>query len=112
VGLGIIAPNGCGAGIQGGGSNTRGAMLAGFAWTTSECYAFILAQAYQAVGQLEAACELLNTTNAARRATARGFKLPVCVVQVREVTKVVTQMVPGTYTQEQVNAIVQKAVRK
>jgi hypothetical protein len=110
--LGIIAPNGCGAGAQGGGSNTRGAMMAGFAWTTDECYAFILAQSYQAIGQLKAACELLNTTNAAKRASKRGFALPSCEPEVREVTRVVTQSVPGTYTQEQVNAIVRKAVSK
>ena len=87
-------------------------MMAGFAWTTSECYAFILAQSYQAIGQLKAACELLNTTNAAKRAAARGFVLPSCEPEVREVTRVVTSQFPGTYTKEQVDAIVRKAVSK
>ena len=87
-------------------------MMAGFAWTTDECYAFILAQSYQAIGQLRAACELLNTTNAAARAKRRGFALPSCEPEVHEVTRVVTQSLPGTYTQEQVNAIVRKAVSK
>ena len=103
VGLGVIAPNGCGAGVQGGGSGTGGAGMLGFAWTTSECYAFILAQSYNAIGDRKTACLVLNTTNAARRAAKRGLVLPSC-----EVTTVVTQ----GYTPEQVNAIVKKAVSK
>jgi hypothetical protein len=108
VGLGVIAPNGCGAGVQGGGSGTGGAGMLGFAWTTSECYAFILAQAYNAVGDRKTACLVLNTTNAARRAAKRGLVLPNC-----EPIKVSYNVVtPSTYTQEQVNAIVKKAVAK
>jgi hypothetical protein len=109
IGLGIIAPNGCGAGVQGGGSNTKGAMLAGFAWTTDECYAFILAQSYQAIGQTQAACEILSTTNAAKRAAKRGVTLPACLPPA---PVVVIQQMPGTYTQEQVDIIVKKMLRK
>lgn len=109
IGLGVIAPNGCGAGVQGGGSNTKGAMLAGFAWTTDECYAFILAQSYQAIGQTQAACEILSTTNAAKRAAKRGVTLPACTPPA-PVTLIVQQ--PGTYTQEQVDIIVKKMLRK
>ncbi len=108
VGLGVIAPNGCGAGAQGGGSNTRGAMMAGFAWTTDECYAFILAQSFQAIGDRQSACEILLTTNAAKRAVKRGAKM-ACAVQV---TTLVTVQQPGVYTREQVEAIVRKAVSK
>ncbi len=108
MGLGVIAPNGCGAGAQGGGSNTRGAMMAGFAWTTDECYAFILAQSFQAIGDRQSACEILLTTNAAKRAVKRGAKM-ACAVQV---TTLVTVQQPGVYTREQVEAIVRKAVSK
>lgn len=105
-----MAVNGCGNAVSGGGSNTKGAVLAGFSWTTDECYAFILSQGYQAVGQTDAACEVLNTTNAAQRAVKRGMKLPVCISEVNVVTRVVTT--PGTYTTEQVNAIVHKVSQK
>lgn len=85
-------------------------MMAGFAWTTSECYAFILAQSFQAIGDRESACEILLTTNAAKRAIKRGARFPQCSQP--PVTTVVTVQTPGTYTQEQVNAIIRKAVRK
>jgi hypothetical protein len=75
---GGIAVAGCQAGGNAGGSNTRGSAFLGFAFTPEECYAFMLAQAYQAVGQSRAACELINTTNAARRAQKRGFTPPSC----------------------------------
>lgn len=112
VSLGIIAPNGCGVGAQGGGSGLRGGGALGFAFTTAECYAFIQADAYRAIGQLKAACELLNTTNAAKRAQRRGFVLPTCEVEVHEVTRVVSHDVPGTYTREQVDEIVKRVLRK
>ena len=112
ISLGVIAPNGCGAGVQGGGSNTRGAMLAGFAWTTSERYAFIYAQAQQALGDRYGACMALNTTDAAKRVVKRGGKLTDCSIYLQTVTTVVTAPPAKVYTQEQVNAIVRKAVSK
>jgi hypothetical protein len=113
VGPGVIAPNGCGAGAQGGGSNTRGAMMAGFAWTTDECYAFILAQSFQAIGDRTSACEILLTTNAAKRAIKRGATFKQCVTTV--VTREPVPELPATermYTRAQVDTIVRKAVAK
>lgn len=69
---------GCQVAGQAGGSNTRASGMLGIEFTPSECYAFIQAQAYLAVGQAQAACEILNTTNAAQRALKRGAKLPSC----------------------------------
>jgi hypothetical protein len=106
IAQGALLIQGCGAGGNAGGSNTRGAAFAGVAWTPKECYAFMLAQAYQSVGQSQAACEVLRTTDAAKRARERGMPEIACAAQV---TTVVTQ--PG-YTREQVDAIVRKTLNK
>jgi hypothetical protein len=107
VAQGALLIQGCGAGGNAGGSNTRGAAFAGVAWTPKECYAFMLAQAYQSVGQSQAACEVLRTTDAAKRARERGMPEIACAAA--QVTTVVT---PQTYTREQVDAIVRKTLNK
>ena len=106
VAQGALLIQGCGAGGNAGGSNTRGAAFAGVAWTPKECYAFMLAQAYQAVGQSQAACEVLKTTDAMKRAHDRGMPELVCAPPPVPVN------VTYGYTREQVDEIVRKAVRK
>lgn len=112
VGLGTIIA-GCGAGAQGGGSNTHGAIIAGIGWTTDECYAFMLAQGYQAIGKRHEACEVLNTTKAADRARSRGAHLPDCEDPAPTAPAAVTpSSAQPTYTQPQVEQIVRKAASK
>lgn len=69
---------GCGASASGGGSNTGGAAVLGFAWTTRECQGWTLASAYAALGDRVTACRVLNAQNTARRARKRGVTLPDC----------------------------------
>jgi hypothetical protein len=69
---------GCGASASGGGSNTGGAAVLGFAWTTRECQGWTLASAYAALGDRVTACRVLNAQNTARRAKRRGVTLPDC----------------------------------
>lgn len=78
VAQGSLAIVGCGAGINGGGSNTHGSAFLGIAWTPQDCMALQLAQAYQALGHERAACQVLNSTKAARRAAKRGLEAPAC----------------------------------
>lgn len=78
VGQGSFAIQGCGVGGNAGGSNTNGAAFLGITFTPAQCYDFMLAQAYQAAGAYRAACEVLNTSKAGRRAKKRGVELPVC----------------------------------
>ena len=99
---------GCQVVGQAGGSNTRAAAMLGIGFTPKSCYDYIQAQAYLAIGARQAACEILNHTEAAKRAVANGAVLPVCEAQV----KIVVQQTPGTYTAEQVDLIVKKAIRK
>lgn len=87
---GSIAISGCSVGGNAGGSNVGGAGFLGLAFTPPECYAFALAQAYQAVGEQKTACLVLNSTNAAKRAVKRGVTLPSCKPFVAEVTPQVT----------------------
>ncbi|CAM6004383.1 unnamed protein product [Sphagnum balticum] len=72
----IIA--GCGVSGSAGGANTKGAAILGVGFTTDECYAYIEAQAFWAIGDRQAACEILHTTNSAKRSIARGAHLPSC----------------------------------
>jgi len=70
---------GCGVGGNVGGSNVRGAAFLGVAFTPRECYLYMQAQAYAAVGQDQAACEVLNHTKAAKRLHEEGMDLPACL---------------------------------
>jgi hypothetical protein len=107
VAQGALLIQGCGAGGNAGGSNTRGAAFAGVAWTPKECYAFMLAQAYQSVGQSQAACEVLRTTDAAKRARERGMPEIACGAAQAE-----QRVAVRSYTPEQVDAIVRKTLNK
>lgn len=81
IGQGSFAISGCGVAGNIGGSNTSGAAFLGLGWTPAQCYDFMLAQAYQAVGETKAACEVLNKSKAGQRAARRGIKLPDCEPQ-------------------------------
>lgn len=78
VGQGSFAIQGCAVAGNVGGSNTNGAAFLGLGWTPDECYTFMLAQAYQSVGEQSAACQILNSTKAAQRARKQGVTLPSC----------------------------------
>lgn len=78
VAQGSIGIVGCGAGGNAGGSNSHGAAFLGLSFVTPECHGWSLANAYLAIGERQAACEVLNTQKAAKRAKKRGAKLPDC----------------------------------
>lgn len=100
--------NGCQVQGQAGGSNTRAAGMLGIGFTPKNCYDYIQAQAYLAIGAREAACEILNHTEAAMRAVKHGATLPSCVPNILVVPAPAT----GTYTREQVDTIVRKVASK
>jgi hypothetical protein len=108
----LIIPNGCGAGAQAGGSSRGGAAIAGIAWTTDECYAFILAQSYQAIGNSEAACEALNHTKVALRLQKLGMPAAVCVRPAVVVTKIERVDTSGFATKEELAAAFKQSQRK
>jgi hypothetical protein len=110
VGLGTQIITGCGVSGQAGGSNTRGSAILGVGFTTSECYAYIEAQAFHAIGDEYDACLVLHSTDAAKRTEKRlGHPLGACeppapVVEYRQP--------PGTwYNEEQLQARIADAVR-
>lgn len=76
--LGTQIITGCGISGQVGGSNVHGSAILGVGFTTAECYAYIEAQAFHAIGMNQSACEILMHTDAAKRAMDRGAKLPDC----------------------------------
>lgn len=116
VGQGSFAIQGCSAAGNGGGSNTHGSAFLGFGYTPAECYAFLLAQSYQAVGQSKTACEVLNSTDSAKRAVKRGVKLPDCgtavVVEKTTDESVAVYPVPDTYTKAEIDKKVDTVFRK
>jgi hypothetical protein len=82
VGQGSFAISGCAVGGNAGGSNIHGSAFLGFGWTPQECYKFMLAQAYQSVGEKKAVCDILRNTKVGRRLQKDGVELPECVEQV------------------------------
>lgn len=96
---------GCQVQGQAGGSNTRAAGMLGIGFTPKNCYDYIQAQAYLAIGAKQAACEILNHTEAAQRAVKNGAVLPTCAP--------IAAVVPaGTYSRDQVDEIVRKVTAK
>lgn len=112
LGQGSFALAGCGAGGNVGGSNSSGAAFLGFGFTPAECYAFMLAQSYEAIGETVAACQVLNTTNAAKRAAKRGAKLPACEPKVVAVAAPVVVPPADYVTQEQLDRAFKKSLEK
>jgi hypothetical protein len=79
LGQGGLYNSGCGAGVNGGGSSPGGAGFLGATWTTHDCYLFLLAQRYESIGMADTACDVLNSTRAARKAFERlGIGPPDC----------------------------------
>jgi len=77
---GSFAIVGCGVAANAGASNAGGAGFLGFGFTPSQCYDFMLANAYCTAGATEACCEVLNNSKAGQRAKKRGVRLPDCRV--------------------------------
>lgn len=74
VAQGSFVISGCSVAGNAGGSNTHGSAFLGFGFTTRECYGFMLAQGFQAIGQSYEACEVLLTQNSTARAEKRRKK--------------------------------------
>lgn len=79
LGQGSLIPSGCGAGTNGGGSGTHGAGFLGFAWTTDECYLFMLGEKFATIGMPDTACDIWLQTKAAARAF-KGKTKPSCTI--------------------------------
>ena len=82
IGQGSFAISGCGVAGNAGGSNQHGAVFLGIGWTPRECYKFMLAQAYQSVGEKKAVCDILKNTKVGKRLERDGIELPECVEEV------------------------------
>ena len=96
IGQGSFAISGCSVAGNGGGSWTGGAGFLGFGFTPPQCYDFMLAQAYQAIGEKKAVCDILRNTKAGKRQEKRGVVLPECLPPVQEVKTVVVEAPPKT----------------
>lgn len=112
---GVVQPatmiiQGCQVQGQAGGSNTRAAGMLGIGFTPKNCYDYMQAQAYLAIGATQAACEILNHTEAAARAVKAGAKLPDCTPAV---SITVAAAVPQPYvTQEEFQAVIKRGLIK
>jgi len=91
VAQGSFAISGCSVGGNAGGSNIHGSAFLGFGWTPTECYKFMLAQAYQAIGEKKAVCDILRNTKVGKKIERDGVTLPECK---EEVVIVATPVAP------------------
>lgn len=126
VGQGSLVPSGCGAGVNGGGSQTGGAGFLGLAWTTDQCYALMAAASYAAIGMPDVSCDLLNSMKAVQSAHKRlGKPLPDCataenrdpaptVMFLSEDSSQATKDAPPTHAEvnEKIDRAMKKALEK
>ncbi len=96
IGQGSFAIYGCNVGGNAGASGPGWAGFLGFGWTPQQCYDFMLAQAYQSVGEKKAVCDILKNSKAGKRQAKRGITLPECVPVAPEVKTVVVESPPKT----------------
>ncbi len=107
ISQGSFAIQGCSVAGNVGGSNVHGSVFLGIGFTPRECYNFELAQAYQAIGYNYQACVILNSTKTMRR-LHKEMNVPLADCNVYKVHQVVVNV----YTENQVKAIVRKALQK
>ncbi|MGC3959584.1 MAG: hypothetical protein QM813_17040 [Verrucomicrobiota bacterium] len=117
---GSLAIAACGAGGNAGGSNTHGSAFLGLAWTPEDCKLLLAAQAYQAIGMPDAACEMVNgISSVQKRWKALGVPAPKCEVKPAPVvvppapTQITIQ--PATSnaaTREEVSEVVDRAFKR
>ena len=82
IGQGSFAIQGCSVAGNGGVSVPGGAGFLGFGFTPEQCYDFMIAQAYQSLGEKKAACDILRNSKAGKRQEKRGIVLPGCEPEV------------------------------
>ena len=113
---GSFAIQGCGVAGNLGGANSHGAGFLGFGFTPSECYRFMLAQAYQAIGQSQTACEVLAHTDTAKAAVKDGLALPDCHPAAARIDPVAVPLPQDAVTHQELREvetrITDKAVKK
>ena len=107
IAQGSFAISGCNVAGNAGGSNTHGAAFLGFGWTPKECYAFMLAQAYQSIGQYKAVCDILRNTKTGKRMERDGVELPECLPEI-----VIVPDMSEYATKEELNRAFQRSMEK
>lgn len=82
VSQGSLVIGSCGAGGNGGGSNSHGAAFLGLSWTPKHCKLLLAAAAYQAMGMNDAACSMINgISSVQKRWKELGMEAPSCEVK-------------------------------
>ena len=110
VAQGSLIPSGCGVAGNAGGSGVNGSGFLGIAFTTDECYKFLLAQSFSAIGMPDTACDVLLTTKAARKAF-KGKTLPSCTTAENKEEALSGERKEGTATKDYVNEVVDRALK-
>lgn len=85
IGQGSFAITGCSVAGNAGGSGPGWSGFLGFGFTPQQCYDFMLAQAYQSIGEKKAVCDILKNSKAGKRQEKRGVVLPECTPEVKTV---------------------------
>lgn len=73
--MGPLTPTNCGGSVGIGGGDRNGNGLISWTWTGEECKIRMLGDRFQALGQVDIACELYSSTKAFKNAAKRNPKL-------------------------------------
>ena len=103
VGQGSIFIPECGAGGNGGGSNSSGSAFLGFAYVPAWCQDFKYAAWLWSVGDYEGACRVMAESKVGKRAAKHGIPAPKCVPPEQKTSNV---------TQEQLEVAFKEAIKK
>lgn len=117
IGQGSFAIAGCSVAGNAGASGPGGAGFLGFGFTPQQCYDFMLAQAYQSLGEKKAACDILRNSKAGKRQEKRGITLPGCEPEVKTVVVPAPVVAPapdlsGYATKEELNRAFKASMSK
>lgn len=113
IGQGSFAITGCSIAGNAGGSGPGWSGFLGFGFTPQQCYDFMLAQAYQSIGEKKAVCDILKNSKAGKRQADRGITLPECLPEAPQTVVVPAPVDLSPYaTKEELNRAFKASMTK
>jgi hypothetical protein len=113
LGQGSTYIGSCGAGGNAGGSGPNGAGFLGFSWTPADCKLLLAAEAYRAVGMVDAACNMVNRISTVQKAWKDiGMPPPDCVTKPVELPPAPVVDLSGYATKGELEQAFKRSIQK
>jgi hypothetical protein len=113
LGQGSTYIGSCGAGGTAGGSGVNGAGFLGWSWTPADCKLLLAADAYRALGMVDAACSMVNRISTVQKAWKDlGVPPPDCVTKPPVAPPAPVVDASQYATHEEVNQAFKRSVQK